>query len=354
MASKTRRNRSQAKTPKTSSLREPAPEALQTFTQHISELRRRLFWVVAVSLVVGGATYYYHDFFVRLIMAPLDGQKLIYLTPAGGFSFIFMVTFYVTMLAVLPLVLYQIYAFIRPAIPTHTSRLSLKVGASAALLMAAGATFGYLYAVPGGLHFLTNFADSYITPSLTADSYLSFVLSYVLGIGILFELPLLLLFWHWIHPLTPGGLLNSERFLIVGAFVVAAVISPSPDALTQTIIAVPIIVVYQFGVVAVLLSIRKTRRLEKEQRSSRTSPVALASKPEPVRAEVSTVSKAVPPPAKQAMSMDGMTKRRPVVSTAVNRVVALSPDKKPMDPRHRQRLVVPRRQRIISDFGPIR
>lgn len=374
MALKTKKHKTALanQTQKSKSSSDSSPELPQTFTHHIRELRRRLFFIVATSILVGSLIYYYHDFFIKIVMEPLHGQKLVYLTPAGGFSFIFMVTFYATMLLILPFILYQIYAFIRPAIPRHTSMLSLKIGFAATVLMAAGATFGYMFAVPAGLDFLNNFAGDYVTASLTADSYLSFVLGYVLGIGALFELPLLLLFWHWIHPLTPKGLWNSERFVIVGAFIAAAILSPSPDALSQTIIAVPIIAVYQLGVIAVLVSIKKTKRqqsarpipapatsmLEEEfLRPDLVVPAVRASPPKP-----QVVKKQITPaPAKMQrrhVSIDGMTRTRPAPQVKMS-----APPVQPTRPHRpapasaaqpRAGLVVPPRRRVISDFGPVR
>lgn len=354
-----RANRQSHNQPKTakSSLRTPNSASV-TFTEHIRELRTRLFWAVIISVVIGSVVYYYHDFFVQLVMAPLGDQKLIYLTPAGGFSFVFMVTFYITMLFSLPFILYQLYAFLRPAIPVHASRLSVKIALAATILMMSGAAFGYLFAVPGGLNFLSNFASEYVTASLTAESYLNFVLGYVLGIGALFELPLLLLFWHWIHPLTPKGLLNSERYVIVGAFIAAAILSPSPDALSQTVIAVPIIIVYQLGVVGVMLSIRKTKKLAKKVQGGLSHTIveeheSYAREQRPV-VSVSEVTETAAPvvhrrtPRRRAM--DGM-----VVSTSPQvPKQGDGPGANPSKAAPRNALVVPRRSRMISDFGPIR
>jgi hypothetical protein len=232
--------------------------------------------------------------------------------------------------------------------------------------MIAGATFGYLYAVPAGLNFLSNFANSYVVPSITADSYLSFVLGYVLGIGLLFELPLLLLFWHWIHPLTPKGLLNSERFVIVGAFIAAAILSPSPDILSQTVIAVPIIIVYQLGVVSVMVSIRKTKRLAKQQKNLTSQKPALAetktiapvsvqsegkplvSRPlaQPVKPAVQTIKR------RPVMSMDGvMAKSIPTASRSHVQKPVVSPHRQVAN---RNSLNVAPRSRVISDFRPAR
>lgn len=369
---KKRRHQPQPKTQATRLSHESDNQALQTFTEHIRELRKRLFWSVLVGIVVGTLVYMYHDFFIKLVMQPLNGQKLIYLTPTGGFSFIFMVTFYVTILLILPFLMYQIYAFLKPAIPKRIKHVSIKVILAATFLMALGASFGYLYAVPGGLRFLTDFASGYVTPSLTAESYLSFVLAYVFGIGIIFELPLLLLFWHWIHPLTPKKLLNSERFIIVGAFIAAAIISPTPDALSQTIIAVPIIIVYQFGVIAVLLSIRKTKKLQKralrikQQGESEPTPTpvpvqSVVAKPQPQPLPVSQLASQKPSPVthpapakRRVASMDGMVSKgvRPVVSSPpVQGPGAVRPAQSV--PRPQPKLQVPRRT-LISDIGPIR
>jgi sec-independent protein translocase protein TatC len=322
-----------------------------------------LFLSVLVGLIAGTLVYTYHDFFVRLIMQPLNGQKLIYLTPTGGFSFIFMVTFYVTILLILPFLMYQLYAFLKPAIPRRIKNVPLKVVLAATILMAMGATFGYLYAVPGGLRFLTDFASSYVTPSLTAESYLSFVLGY-------------LLFWHWIKPITPKGLLNSERYIIVGAFIAAAVISPSPDALSQTIIAVPIIIVYQFGVISVLLSIRKARKIQKKAvRSGATTQPATPVIPEKPSSKPITPTLAAPvqvvsqPVRRKVISMDGMirspqphgqktslTPKKPAtpqLKTATSSSVQASPVVRQI-PRPQPRLNVPSRGTLINDFGPTR
>jgi sec-independent protein translocase protein TatC len=357
MTLKTRAQRKH-KQSKNLSSRASEPE-VQTFTYHIRELRTRLFWSLAVGVVAGTLVYNYNSYFIDIVMAPLGDQKLIYLTPAGGFSFIFMVTFYVTMIIILPFILYQIYAFLKPAIPKHTGKLSLLVAASAMILMVAGATFGYIYAVPAGLNFLSNFANNYVVPSITADSYLSFVLGYVLGIGFLFELPLLLFFWHWIHPLTPKGLLNSERYVIVGAFIAAAVLSPSPDALSQTVIAVPIVIIYQLGVVGVLISVRRER---KRQKAAQKQTVAADAQPAvqaqfvaaPVQVKpAASLSSVLPvqPIRRKVAPMDGFLKTSPKMQST--RAV-VSPNLSIKTQRPVPQLQVMPRNRVISDFRPNR
>lgn len=241
----------------TNKLSEPA---IKRFSDHVSELRKRAFFVAVVFIIASSLAYNYHDFFVSLIMRPLAGEKLIYLTPGGGFNFIFQVSLYAGLLVAAPVLIYQLYGFIKPALPDRAKRSAFKVVSIAFFLMICGVCYGYFTAIPSALNFLSTFAGSDITPNLTADSYLNFFLAYIAGLGVLFELPLLLLFFHWIKPMTPKGLLKSERFIIIFAFIVAAIVTPTPDVFNQSMIAIPLIAIYQGGVIAVLLAIRRERK----------------------------------------------------------------------------------------------
>jgi sec-independent protein translocase protein TatC len=185
------------------------------FIEHIHELRSRLFWVAALFVVSSAAAYQFRDLLIRAVVLPLGHQKLIYLTPGGGFNFIFQVTMAVGTLVALPSLMYHLYCFIAPALPNKARRHVLAVFGSSMALMVAGSSFGYFVAVPAALNFLTTFAGDYVTASLTADAYLGFVLSYIIGLGILFQLPLVLIFWNWITPLGPRKLFDTERYLVV-------------------------------------------------------------------------------------------------------------------------------------------
>lgn len=232
---------------------------LRSFGEHLSELRGRLAWIALTLIVASAFAYAFSAQLVTVVLSPIGDQKLIYLTPAGGFAFIFQIILYAGMLLTLPFAIYHLYKFISPALPQGKGLMGIKVVIFSSVLMLAGASFGYFVAVPAALHFLNAFAGDFIQASLTADSYLNFVVAYVFGLGLLFQLPLLLMLWNWVEPFKPGGLLNTQRFVLVGAFVAAAVITPTPDVINQCLIAVPIIVVYQFGVVSVYFMNRKAR-----------------------------------------------------------------------------------------------
>lgn len=249
-----------------------------TMMDHIAELRTRFFVVAVVFIASSALAYVFRDQLIQLLLSPLGEQKLIYLNPAGGFNFIFLISIYTGLAFITPLLIQQLYSFVKPALPKAAQKYSGVIFLSSLILLIAGIVFGYIFAIPGALHFLYSFASDYVVASLTADSYLNFMIAYTVGLGLVFQLPLLLLLIHWIRPMTPGGLFKSERWVIVLAFVAAALITPTPDPLNQTIIALPIITIYQLGVVAVLMSIRKSRRSHKQT----TQPIRGTTKQRPV------------------------------------------------------------------------
>ncbi|MDX2776518.1 twin-arginine translocase subunit TatC [Streptomyces caniscabiei] len=316
-----------------------------TFGDHISEIRRRVVIVVGAFLVTSALAYNYHEWLTKFIMRPLGDEKLVYLTPGGGFNFIFQISMYAGLLVIAPLIMYHVYGFLRPALPRRAQQSAVLVILCAVVLMAAGAAYGYLVAVPSALTFLSTFAGAEVTPNLTADSYLGFFLTYIVGLGVLFELPLLLLFMHWVKPMTPGGLLRSERFVIAGAFIVAALITPTPDVFNQMMIAVPLIAIYQLGAVAVLVAIYKQRKVRVRAEvktvtpTPQDRPVAL---PAP-RSDVASRPQ-VPVPLSSAprvrRTMDG-TIVRPVRTVPSSRVARMNqPGVRPASVRSARRLSI--------------
>jgi sec-independent protein translocase protein TatC len=265
--------------------------------KHLKELQWRLS-IVALFFIAGATlAYTYQEQLIPALMAPLHGQKLIYLNPAGGFSFIFLISIYTGLAIALPILVQQLYAFLRPALPEKARKKSSAIIISSFLLLGAGVAFGYFVAVPNALNFLMTFADQYVSSALTADSYLNFVIAYTIGIGLVFQIPLLLLLIDSIKPLKPTGLLKSERWIILGAFIVAAIITPTPDPINQAIVAGPVIIVYQLGVVAILLKIARIRRVEKKQAKASKKAMRTSRSAAEVPAPIPTPS--VPTPAIQ-------------------------------------------------------
>lgn len=230
----------------------------QTFLDHLNELRSRLL-VVAVALLGGGVVgYIFHDAIAAFLLRPLRGEKLIYLTPAGGLDFIFKISLDVGILVATPVAMYQLYQYLAPIIrlQKRTQQFAIFVVTFSCLLAITGVLLGYLVILPSAMEFLANLSSKFVQPSLTATSYLDFVLMHSLGMAIIFQLPILMLFINLINgPLNPSKLFRFEKYILLGAIVLAALIAP-PDIASQAIVAIPVFGMYQLGIIMIVIQNR--------------------------------------------------------------------------------------------------
>lgn len=224
-----------------------------TFLEHLREFRKRILAVAAVLLGGTLVGYALHDQLVHFLVTPLGGQKLVYLTPGGGFDFIFKVSLYLGFAVAIPVAIYQLFRYLGPIMGTKSRKMGALVIVLSTLLAIGGMAFGFFVALPAALKFLTTFGGEYVEASLTASSYLNFVMAYMLGMAALFQLPLILLFINKINgPFKPAQLFGSQKYVLLGVFILAAIITPTPDIANQAIVAGPVLVVYQLGVGMVL------------------------------------------------------------------------------------------------------
>lgn len=230
---------------------------LPTFLEHIQELRRRLFWVVGVIFIASAAAYPFLDMILSVLTAPLGGQQLYYLTPVGGFSFSIKICLYMGILIAVPCFMYHLYRYLEPLIGNHLRQPTLLYLGAATALAVIGVLFAYFISLPGALHFLTSMELKNIQAMLTVDSYLGFVMTYLIGAALLFQIPLLLIIINRFTPLKPSKLMKVQRYVIVGSFIIAAIISPTPDIMNQLLLALPIIAMYNLGVLIVWLQNRR-------------------------------------------------------------------------------------------------
>lgn len=253
-----------AKRAKTTQRSSGKDTALPTLMDHLHELQSRLFSTVLVFILVAGAAYPFFDKIAAMLMAPLKkGQELVYLTPGGAFSFIIKVCVYIGIIGTLPIIIFHIYRFVMPAAKKVHLRTVLKYTVSSLFLAICGIIFAYYVSLPASLYFLTSFDLNHINPMLTIDAYFSFVMTYLLAGALLFQLPLVMLIVNSVKPLTPKKLMSKQRHMILISFIVAAVISPTPDALNQTLLASPVVVMYQLGIIMIWLTNRRRSKREK-------------------------------------------------------------------------------------------
>ena len=291
--------------------------ALPTFLDHVHELQGRLFAIVLAFLVVAGAAYPFFDKIVAVIVAPLDkGQELVYLTPGGAFSFIIKVCLYIGIMGALPVIIYQLYQFLMPAVRRVHLRVVLGYTLASLVLAIIGVVFAYVVSLPAALHFLTSFDLYHINPMLTIDSYFSFVMTYLLAGALLFQLPIVMLIINSVTPLTPSKLMGAQRGIIVGSFVVAAIISPTPDALNQVLLASPMIVMYQLGIIIIWF---RNRRVHLPAAIRPQTATVIETAPATV-VHTAAVPAAIPMK-KQTMKIDGVVRSPRSSSVVPPRVV---------------------------------
>ncbi|HSX01273.1 MAG TPA: twin-arginine translocase subunit TatC, partial [Candidatus Saccharimonas sp.] len=203
-----------------------------------------------------GLAYIWRQPLIELMRRPL-GQPLFYTSPTAGFNFVMELCLLAGFLLALPVLCYQLVRFIEPV---FTQRLRgrdiVRLISTSSVLVLAGVAFGYYLSLPAALRFFTLVGSNDLRPLISADQYLRFLLSHLAIFAAAFQLPLLLLVINRFTPLDPRRLGRARRYVIVGAFALALIVPWAPDPLSQLILALPIIALYELSILLVRLSNR--------------------------------------------------------------------------------------------------
>jgi sec-independent protein translocase protein TatC len=240
-----------------------------TLMEHLDELRKRIVRS-AIFLALGFvAAWTFHDRFVGFIQAPLNhiGKKLVFTHPMDPLNLDLQVSLVAGAILASPFILYQVWLFIAPGLYKKEKRFVVPFMAATVGLFLAGASFGYFYVLPGALQILIVDFGHNFTPMVTIDEYIGFFLSIILGLGISFELPILIFFLALFGIVSPRFLWKNIRYAILAVFIVAACICPSPDPWTMCIYAVPMLMLYLVGI-AVAWWVHPSRRKAKEAKEA--------------------------------------------------------------------------------------
>jgi len=238
-------------------------EKLQPFSAHLSELRSR-FLSSAVLFTVGTVVgYLLHEQVLAVLVAPL-GKPVFYSSPAGGFDFLIKLSFLFGLAVSIPALVFHTLRFIEPALPPQSPRKMFLVLVSSCLLLVAGVLFAYFVSLPAALYFLGSFTSEGVQALISASDYFAFVTRYLLGFGLLFQLPLVLLVINSVQRIPMRRLIGLEKWVVLLSFIVAAVLTPTPDIFNQLLMALPLIVLYQITVVLVWLVNSRARQVRAE------------------------------------------------------------------------------------------
>lgn len=241
---------------------EPQDDAEQSFISHLVELRERLLKSIAAVLVVLLALLPFANKLYGWLALPLiqrlpQGGTMIATEVASPFLTPLKLAFFVAVVIAIPVVLYQLWAFVAPGLYRNEKRLALPILFSSVVLFYVGCAFAYFLVLPAVFTFMTHIAPSGVAVMPDISHYLSFVLALFLAFGLCFEVPVVMVIVVAIGLVTPAQLAGSRRYAIVGAFVIAAVLTP-PDVLSQTLLALPMCLLYELGIIGARALVRGT------------------------------------------------------------------------------------------------
>src|SRR5580693_2076485 len=237
--------------------------------EHLEELRKRIVHS-AIYLAVGFfVAYLFHEKLYGFVQLPLNklGIKLNYTHPMDPLNLYLQVALIGGAILASPFILYQVWLFIAPGLYQKEKRFVVPFMAATVSLFFAGAAFGYYYVLPGAIKILVVDMGHNFTPMITIEDYTSFFLSIILGLGISFEMPILIFFLAMFGIVSPRFLWKNIRYAILAVFLVAAIITPSPDPWTMCIYAIPMLSLYLIGI-GVAWWVHPSRRKAKEAKEA--------------------------------------------------------------------------------------
>lgn len=244
-------------------------------TEHLSELRKRFFIIVASVFIVFIITFTYSETIFNILSLPLKTEmklsmespyihyiekkadKLVFLGPAEGFWMHIKISFFSAIAISLPMIFCQLWLFVSPGLLQKEKKYFLPFMVSATLLFCVGVAFCFFIVLPFAMTFLLGYKTQNFEPMLAVGRYTDFCLKFILSFGVVFELPIIIIFMTKFGIVTPKTLAKQRKYAVLFAFVAAALLTPTPDALNQTLMAVPIIVLYEVGILLSRLMYRE-------------------------------------------------------------------------------------------------
>jgi sec-independent protein translocase protein TatC len=247
------------------------PGGRMSFFEHLVELRTRLIHS-AIAIVLGtGVGLLLSKHFITFVAQPMRmalrsaglEDKLYYTSPAGFVSLVINLGLYLGIAIAMPYVLYQVWLFVAPGLFKHERNAVAGFIVSSMFLFLCGVAFAYFIMLPTTLKFLINFAnEGPIKPLISINEYFDLTLMILLGLGVVFELPVLIFILSLFGIVTPKFLLRNFRYAMVIITVAAAIITPTPDATTMLVFMAPMILLYFLGVLVSYVVLRRKRAAE--------------------------------------------------------------------------------------------
>lgn len=222
---------------------------------HLEELRWRLIRSIIAVIVCSGICYYFIEDIMAFISQPVG--KLYYLQPSEAFFTYLKVSICCGFILALPIVFYQLWCFVLPALTIKERYIAAVIVPSSVILFLSGLAFSFFLVMPAALKFFGGFGSESLLPMFSVARYFDFLFSFILPFGFVFELPLMVVIAAKLGLLSSKFLGEKQRYVIFFSFVIGAIITPTPDIFTQSMIALPMIVLYELSYLIVRFILRR-------------------------------------------------------------------------------------------------
>ena len=245
-------------------------QSKMSFIDHLTELRRRLLWCVLAVVILFVPAFYFSAEIFDFLMEPLienlpEGSSLIFTRPAEGFTTYLKVSFFAAMIGAVPFILYQVWLFVAPALYKQEKQIVVPFILFGTIFFVMGAAFCYYVASPPAFKFLLNeYSSDYVKAFPTIREALSFFMALIFGFGLVFEFPLIIFVLARVGIVTSKWLRQKRKYAFLLSAVVAAILTPTTDAISMMLMFVPIIVFYELGIVVAWLFGKKKAEAPEE------------------------------------------------------------------------------------------
>jgi len=218
--------------------------------EHLEELRKRIIRSI-IALVLGVALAFgFKDYLLYILVVPLNGRELITLSPTESFMTTLKVAGYAGMILASPVIIYQIWAFMAPGLKSKEKRVIYFASFFTTILFLIGIVFAWYVVLPRGLDFLLNYQADYFNQQLQADQYFSFVTMFLLGFGIIFETPVMILTLARLGIVNTRMLRKNRKYAILIGAILSAALTPGQDIFSMLMMAIPFLLLFEISVLA--------------------------------------------------------------------------------------------------------
>src|SRR5271169_148946 len=254
---------------------EKEPMTTMGFLDHLEELRKRIVYSILAVGVGFGVCWWKAEWLYGFMQRPIVDvlrkhglpEKLVFLNTTDPFNLYLKIAAMAGLFLTSPFVLYQVWMFISPGLYRNEKRYVVPFMASTISLFTAGGYFGYRIVYPRALDFLIGFGSQF-QPMITISEYTSLFLSIILGMGLIFEMPILIFFLALMGIVSASFMWKNFRYAILIIFIVAGIVTPSPDILSMCIFAAPMVALYAISISIAWVVHPKQRRARKEKQAA--------------------------------------------------------------------------------------